>query len=106
VLIDGSRVPVSRATVGLWLADNVQVRLSDSANYYLRYRSSTSQVVIANTGTDFFGIDMTSGAMYLNTLTQATVGAPGAASALPANPLGYWMANINGVSVSIPFYTQ
>jgi hypothetical protein len=106
VLIDGSRVPVSRATVGLWVADNVQVRLSNTANYYMRYRSSTSQVVIANTGTDFFGIDMTSGAMYLNTLTQATVGAAGAASALPATPLGYWMANINGVSVSIPFYNQ
>lgn len=36
--------------------------------------------------------------------TATTVGATGAASALPANPLGYMLVTINGTSARIPYY--
>lgn len=38
--------------------------------------------------------------------TQTTVGAAGGASALPATPLGYIKATIDGTAVVIPYYTQ
>lgn len=41
-----------------------------------------------------------------NTNTQTTVGAAGAASALPANPTGYWLLNINGTVRAIPYYAN
>lgn len=40
----------------------------------------------------------------LNTNTQTTVGAAGAASALPANPTGYVIINVNGTDRVIPYY--
>lgn len=40
-----------------------------------------------------------------NTKTQTTVGAAGAASALPANPTGYMIINIAGTDRAIPYYT-
>lgn len=36
--------------------------------------------------------------------TATAVGAAGGASALPATPLGYAYATINGVLVKVPFY--
>lgn len=33
-----------------------------------------------------------------------TVGAAGGASALPATPLGYWIINLGGASVKVPYY--
>lgn len=41
----------------------------------------------------------------LNTVTSTTVGATGAAEAMPANPLGYWQVTINGVNCKIPYFT-
>jgi hypothetical protein len=35
-----------------------------------------------------------------------TVGAAGAATALPANPLGYLIANVAGTAVKIPYYNS
>lgn len=40
----------------------------------------------------------------LNINTSTTVGAAGAASALPANPTGYIVVNINGTDRKIPYY--
>jgi len=37
--------------------------------------------------------------------TSATVGAAGAASALPANPVGYLIINVAGTNRKIPYYT-
>jgi hypothetical protein len=37
--------------------------------------------------------------------TATTVGASGAASALPANPLGYLIAHVGTTQVKIPYYT-
>lgn len=36
--------------------------------------------------------------------TTTTVGAAGGATALPATPLGYFFATINGVLVKVPYY--
>ena len=38
--------------------------------------------------------------------TAATVGAAGAATALPANPLGYLIVNLAGTNVKIPYYNS
>lgn len=40
----------------------------------------------------------------LNTDTATTVGAAGAASALPANPTGYIVVSVNGTDYKIPYY--
>lgn len=39
-----------------------------------------------------------------NGTTQTTVGAAGAASALPANPLGYIRATVGSTAIVIPYY--
>jgi hypothetical protein len=44
------------------------------------------------------------GTIRLDQTTQTTVGAAGAASALPANPTGYLIVNINGTDRKVPFY--
>ena len=41
----------------------------------------------------------------IGSTTAATVGAAGAASALPANPLGYIIAHVGTTQVKIPYYT-
>ena len=48
-------------------------------------------------------ITNTGGVSYGGT-TASTVGAAGAASALPATPLGYIICNVAGVQVKIPYY--
>ena len=45
------------------------------------------------------------GTINLGGTTATTVGATGAAAALPAQPLGYMIANVAGVAVKIPYYT-
>lgn len=49
---------------------------------------------------------VTAGQVGLGSTTQATVGAAGGASALPATPAGYLIVNIAGTSRVIPFYPQ
>jgi hypothetical protein len=44
------------------------------------------------------------GGVTIGGTTASTVGAAGAASALPANPLGYIIGNVSGVQVKIPYY--
>lgn len=46
------------------------------------------------------------GQIWLGDGTQTTVGAAGAASALPAQPTGYWIINVGGTPRVIPFYAQ
>lgn len=45
-------------------------------------------------------------AMTFNGETQTTVGAAGAATALPANPTGYKVETINGTEYVIPYYAK
>lgn len=46
-----------------------------------------------------------SSGVALGGTTQTTVGATGAASALPANPLGYLIAFLGATKIAIPYYT-
>jgi hypothetical protein len=41
----------------------------------------------------------------IGSITATTVGAAGAASALPANPVGYLIINVAGTNRKIPYYT-
>lgn len=45
------------------------------------------------------------GVLRMSASTSTTVGAAGAASALPATPLGYLTWNIGGTNVKIPYYS-
>lgn len=45
-------------------------------------------------------------ALTFNGTTQTTVGAAGAATALPANPTGYKVETINGTEYVIPYYAK
>jgi hypothetical protein len=38
--------------------------------------------------------------------TQTTVGAAGAATALPANPTGYFVIQVNGTEYVVPYYAK
>ena len=57
-----------------------------------------------NTNTLLSGFDA-SGRFYASpTLTATTVGAAGAAAALPATPTGYLLINVNGTPKKVPYY--
>lgn len=62
--------------------------------------SSTTDTLSANV---VMGVDSSS-TLVVNSATSSTVGATGAATALPANPLGYLAFTMNGTSVKIPYY--
>lgn len=60
---------------------------------------------VTRTGTTIDSIVFSAGILNLNTTsTSATVGATGAATALPANPLGYLTMVINGTTLKFPYY--
>jgi hypothetical protein len=65
--------------------------------------SNANQGDIATTGRWTIGTG-TSTTHRLNTVVGTTVGAAGAASALPATPTGYITMNINGTDRKIPYY--
>ena len=46
------------------------------------------------------------GTISIGGTTQTTVGAAGAASALPAQPTGYAIINVAGTAMVIPYYAQ
>lgn len=47
-----------------------------------------------------------SGQVGFGSTISSTVGATGAAAALPANPSGYLVINVNGTPVKIPYYSN
>jgi hypothetical protein len=47
---------------------------------------------------------VTAGEISIGSTTQATVGAAGGASALPATPVGYLIINVGGTNQKIPYY--
>lgn len=49
-------------------------------------------------------LDVGSAVVFTNQTVGSTIGAAGAASALPANPLGYITTSINGTACKIPYY--
>lgn len=53
-----------------------------------------------------FGIRQSGKLIFGTGITQSTVGAAGAASALPSNPVGYIMFEVNGFEYVIPYYLK
>jgi hypothetical protein len=106
------------AEVGL---DGGQSMLADSGNSDLVIRSvgknirftcdgTTSQMNLSATAFTALGNIVlgtnSSSTVRLNMTTASTVGAAGAATALPAQPLGYLAININATNVKIPYYNN
>ena len=63
----------------------------------LRSFSSNADIVIQPQGT---------GTVDFKVPAQGTVGSAGAASALPANPTGYFTIKVNGSTFVVPYYAQ
>jgi cytoskeletal protein CcmA (bactofilin family) len=63
----------------------------------IRSRSSNADIVVQPQGT---------GTVDFKVPAQSTVGAAGAASALPANPTGYFKIKVNGSTFVVPYYAQ
>ena len=47
---------------------------------------------------------VSTGQFGIGSLHQTTVGGAGGASPLPVTPLGYWLANVGGTAIAIPYY--
>lgn len=79
-------------------------------NFYTAANSSTNTgnlVGSINTsGAWALGASSTTPVHRINGATQSTVGAAGAASALPATPTGYLELNLNGTAYVLPYYTK
>jgi len=67
--------------------------------------TSTNTFVTRTQGTSFVTGDGTN-TLEVVPVLSSTVGAAGAASALPATPLGYFVFELNGSSVKIPYYNS
>ena len=63
----------------------------------IRSFSSNADIVIQPQGT---------GTVDFKVPAQGTVGSAGAASALPANPTGYFTIKVNGSTFVVPYYAQ
>ena len=68
------------------------------------YNAATLTGIIDASGKWTIGASGGTQTHALNINTSTTVGAAGGASALPANPTGYIVVNINGTDRKIPFY--
>lgn len=73
------------------------------------YRIGANQIGLAVGGANVMDIGaavlaLNTTTLRLNTTTATTIGAAGGASALPATPLGYVTANVNGTAVKFPYY--
>lgn len=79
---------------------------SGNPSYTLFRNANVQTGSILDTGVWSIGPNAGGVTHRFNTNTQATVGAAGAASALPANPTGYWLLNINGTVRAIPYYAN
>jgi hypothetical protein len=102
--------------------DNWQLDLTSTGTHVLFILTAGTTFTITGTSTtpgDTFTIDDLSlkevqggniyvcGQMRLGSwATQTTIGAAGAASALPATPLGYIRAFVDNTEVAIPYYTR
>lgn len=76
-----------------------------AANTVAFYAQGTAQSIFGGL-VNFQGAAAAVGSgLALGGTQQATVGATGAASALPANPLGYLIGFVGATKVAIPYYT-
>jgi hypothetical protein len=86
-VIDGVFAPFS---------DNAKSLGSTSLRWTITYTGNVLLTQAATSGG--------AGTIALGGTHASTVGAAGAASALPATPLGYMIANVDGTQVKIPYY--
>ncbi len=78
-----------------------------SAAIFSSAASPTANIVeVQINGTFKSGFDSAARLRYDSALTGTTVGAAGAAAALPALPLGYLLVNVNGSQVKVPYYNN
>lgn len=90
--IDAKNSNLTTSDVVIRLKDKGKIQFDDASNSFIKWDSAV------NSG---------GGSLVLGgQSTQTTVGAAGAASALPANPTGYLNLNINGADFVLPFYNQ
>ena len=96
---DGSgQITLSSSRVGANQLNAVTVAVSNSVDTNtLRSYSSNADIVVQPQGT---------GTVDFKVPAQSTVGAAGAASALPANPTGYFKIKVNGSTFVVPYYAQ
>jgi hypothetical protein len=102
ILIDAHRVPASRALIGLWVANDVTNRLSDTSNVGEVYRSIKNQIVWTNGPVDWFGVDMNTGQHYISCPTAGFASA--GIIAVPALCAGFEIVNINGINFKRALY--
>lgn len=115
--------PAAGVAGRVWLSSDTRTLAYDNGSAWLGVRAAWSDILldggalsgvtaqISVTGdihldaatSVILGRDAAS-ALSINATTGTTVGASGAASALPALPTGYLSVNINGVARRIPFY--
>lgn len=90
------------AATGRLLQNSVWV-LDDSGNLVINGDVTVSYATdrLTISGGD---LRMATGTRFDTTDSQTTVGAAGAAAALPANPTGYALIRVNGTDRAFPFY--
>lgn len=86
---------------------NALVRGNHVTKQILNQMTITAGVVAANSGTGtLHAVSGINKHVVLKDATQTTVGGAGAASALPANPTGYAVLQIDGTERVVPFYAK
>jgi cytoskeletal protein CcmA (bactofilin family) len=92
------QITLSSSRVGANQLNAVSVAVSNSVDTNtLRSYSSNADIVVQPQGT---------GTVDFKVPAQGTVGSAGAASALPANPTGYFTIKVNGSTFVVPYYAQ
>jgi hypothetical protein len=82
------------------------ISVSSIGDLSISIDGSARQTIKVGAGTRVIGSTPTTsaGELGLGTTSATTVGAAGAAAALPANPLGYLVLSLAGTSIKVPYY--
>jgi hypothetical protein len=110
VLNGGSLVTVQDAIfvddqlAGSTRASGIALNVSSGAGKFNVFAQGTAQNLMAGPLNFTGAASSVAAGVNVGGTTQTTVGAAGAASALPANPLGYLIAFVAGTKVAIPYY--
>jgi hypothetical protein len=93
---NGNTVQASNIAVTNLSVTEVEVSGNVNTNS-IRSHGSNVDIVVQPQGT---------GTVDFKVPAQSTVGSAGAASALPANPTGYFTIKVNGSTFVVPYYAQ
>ena len=94
ITLNGNVVAVTNELAAVDVAVSSEIQLGASAE--INNIATNSDLVLGTQGTGTIRIN--------NPQTQTTVGAAGAANALPATPTGYLKLNLGGTEYVIPYY--